>query len=290
MYWKLTRPKPALPNSYFWTWDHSTNWVLDDPGILNLGCQNRYLKRPETFVEDYRRLSDFAAGLGVNGIVIWGFLRDSHGGIESAKRVAGYAADKNVAIMPGIGTTFYGGVYYEGSHKYCLENFLEKHPEARMINKDGNVHLEGLTNSGWKQYGACPNHPVYLEWLQESIQWLFHEFTIGGANIENGDYLVCHDPRCEQRRADWPREDSDFLRLQAFTYVPAFECIRERLKNNLITAATYCGFMPGDPPDGNYRSLAWMRCQRPAMLDRMPQDGIIQWTISGIWSVKSLFR
>jgi len=30
--WKFARPKPALPNSYFWTWDHSTNWMLDDPG------------------------------------------------------------------------------------------------------------------------------------------------------------------------------------------------------------------------------------------------------------------
>jgi hypothetical protein len=71
--WALSRPKPALPNSYFWTWDHSTNWMLDDPGLVNLGCDNRYLKRPETFVEDYRRLTDLAVGLGVKGIVIWGF-------------------------------------------------------------------------------------------------------------------------------------------------------------------------------------------------------------------------
>ena len=37
----MTRPTqiaPALPNSYFWTWDHSTNWVLDDPGLQNEGC------------------------------------------------------------------------------------------------------------------------------------------------------------------------------------------------------------------------------------------------------------
>ena len=24
--------KPAFPLRYYWTWDHSTNWVLDDPG------------------------------------------------------------------------------------------------------------------------------------------------------------------------------------------------------------------------------------------------------------------
>ena len=83
MTWILERPQPALPSSYFWTWDHSTNWVLDDPGLVTFGCHNKYLKRAETFIEDYRRLSDLAAGLGVNGIVIWGFLRDSHGGIEA---------------------------------------------------------------------------------------------------------------------------------------------------------------------------------------------------------------
>jgi len=50
--WQLDRPLPALPNSYFWTWDHSTNWVWDDPGMLNWGCYNSYLKQPETYVRD----------------------------------------------------------------------------------------------------------------------------------------------------------------------------------------------------------------------------------------------
>ena len=67
-FWKLARPKPALPNSYFWTWDHSTNWVLDDPGLVTFGCYNRYTKRPETFVEDYRRLTDLAAGEVTGGM------------------------------------------------------------------------------------------------------------------------------------------------------------------------------------------------------------------------------
>ena len=71
MIWQLDRPKkPALPNSYFWTWDHSTNWMLDDPGVLNFGCGNKYVKRPETYIEDYRRLTDFSADLGVKGITL----------------------------------------------------------------------------------------------------------------------------------------------------------------------------------------------------------------------------
>ena len=104
MIWNLSRPeKPALPSSYFWTWDHSTNWVLDDPGLATSGCGNKYLKRPETFVEDYRRLSDLAAGLGVKGITIWGFLRDSHGGIEAAKRVADSGVPMSATLAPAIG-------------------------------------------------------------------------------------------------------------------------------------------------------------------------------------------
>src|SRR5438874_1282181 len=129
--------KSALPNSYFWTWDHSTNWVLDDPGTQVSGCYNAYIKRPETYVEDYCRLTDLSANLGIKGIAIWGFLRDAHGGVEAAKRVASYAASKGVAILPGFGTTWYGGAYYEGDHPYSLTSFLKKHPDAAMIHSDG---------------------------------------------------------------------------------------------------------------------------------------------------------
>ena len=91
MIFNLSRQKSMLPSSYFWTWDQSTNWVLDDPGIVNFGSWNKYLKKPETYVEDYKRLTDMALSLDIKGIVIWGFLRDSHGGIEYAKKVASYA-------------------------------------------------------------------------------------------------------------------------------------------------------------------------------------------------------
>jgi hypothetical protein len=190
----LSRPRPALPNSYFWTWDHSTNWMLDDPGMLNFGCANRYLKRPETYVEDYRRLTDLAASLGVKGILIWGFLRDAHGGVESAKRVADYAAQRGVAILPGVGTNHYGGIYYEGDHPYNLETFLKSYPDARMIDAQGNPGPRSV----------CPSHPRFAAWIQEATRWLFREFRIGGANLENGDFLVCCCPRCRKLQAQQP--------------------------------------------------------------------------------------
>ncbi|MGC8864044.1 MAG: hypothetical protein ACP5R5_14905 [Armatimonadota bacterium] len=267
--WNLERPnKPALPNSYFWTWDHSTNWVLDDPGLQNFGCANKYLKRLETFVEDYRRLTDAAAGLGVKGILIWGFLRDSHGGVEYSKRVADYAASKGVAIMPGIGTTWYGGVYYEGDHPYNLETFLQKNPDARMIDEKGEP----------QEHGACPTHPAYVDWLAEGLQWLFREFEIGGANLENGDFVVCYEPRCTAHKAEWPPDDPDFFRFQALSYVPALEAVAGQLKDKLVTYATYTGFVPGSDPEG--KSQRFMSCRRPAMFDRLRPDAVCQWTIT----------
>ncbi|MBI2193644.1 MAG: hypothetical protein HYU36_16840 [Planctomycetes bacterium] len=277
MTWNLSRPRPALPSSYFWTWDHSTNWVWDDPGILNFGCSNRYLKRPETFVEDYRRLTDLAAGLGVKGILIWGFLRDSHGGIEASRRVADYASSKGVAIMPGIGTTWYGGVYYEGDHPYNIETFVRNHPDARMVDEKGEPQGSG----------ACPTHPRYVDWLQQGMRWLFQEFPIGGANLENGDFLVCHEPRCQAHKASWPQGDPDFFRLQGLSYAPALQAIEKQLPEKLVTWATYTGFLPGSPPQGS--SLGpYMRCSRPAMIDRLPPQGIGQWTLTGMVFEKPL--
>lgn len=273
MTWNLSRPEPALPNSQFWTWDHSTNWMLDDRGMLTHGCYNQYLKRPETYVEDYRRLTDLAAGLGVKGIIIWGFLRDSHGGIESAKQVAGYAASKGVAIMPGVGTTWYGGAYYQGNHQYNLETFLEKTPDARAHAIDGltGKHIEG---------GACPSSPAFLDWLAESIQWLFREFEIGGANIENGDFVLCDDPRCVAAKESWPIDDAEFFRLQAMSYQPALEAVQDLLGDKLVTWATYAGFVPGKGDLGD--STALMHCDRPVIVDRVPPQSVAQWTITGM--------
>jgi len=269
--WKLARPKAALPNSYFWTWDHSTNWMLDDPGMLNFGCDNRYLKQSETYVEDYRRLTDLAAGLGVKGVLIWGFLRDAHGGIDAAKRVADYAAAKGVAIMPGVGTNWYGGVYYEGDHPYNIETFLKKNPDARSLNPNGSPRANSI----------CPLDPRFTDWLKEGVQWLFREFSIGGANLENGDFMVCHCPRCKKHKAEWPQDEADFWRYQFLGYDPALRAIQGQLADKLVTWATYKGFVPSDPKSG-HRSSAVMECARPALVDRLPSQGLCQWTLTAM--------
>jgi hypothetical protein len=270
--WELERPKAALPNSYFWTWDHSTNWVLDDPGLQTNGCYNTYFKRPETFVEDYRRLTDLAAGLGIKGIVIWGFLRDSHGGVEYAKRVASYAASKDVAIVPGVGTTWYGGVYYEGDHAANLGTFLRQHPDARMLDEKG----QPRQYSG--ESGASPAHPAYQEWLRESLRWLCNEFEIGGINFENGDFMVDYHPLTQAARRNWPADDPEVFFFQGLSYQQAVESVKDRLPDDLITCATYTGF--------NYTLSAiqntGMGMAPPAMLRMLTRGCAWQWTITGM--------
>lgn len=272
MNWKLERPKAAMPNSYFWTWDHRANWTLDDPGCLDFGCNNKYMKRPETFVEDYRRLTDFCAELGIKGIAIWGFLRDSHGGVENAKRVADYAAGKGVAVLPGVGVTWYGGVYYEGEHKYNLETFTRKNPDARFIDKSGEPEPRGV----------CPSHPAYGEWIAEGLEWLFREFKIGGVNLENGDFLVCRCPRCRDRLEALPPDEPDFFKAQFLGYEPVLRRLAGRSQETTITWAAYTGFMPGKcPPQPdleNKGSDGYLMCDRPRMLDLLPPESIAQWT------------
>jgi hypothetical protein len=270
--WKLERPKPALPNSFFWTWDHSTNWVLDDPGMQVTGCYNKYFKQPETFVEDYRRLSDFAAGIGIKGIAIWGFLRDSHGGVEAGKQVAGYAASKGVAIMPGFGTTWYGGAYYEGSHQYNLAGFLRKHPDARMLDEKGQPYAFN------GDFGACPAYPAYQSWLHDSLNWMFREFEIGGLNLENGDMLVDYHPLTKAMRKTWPAEDAEPFYFQGLSYKQALEAIGPRLAKKLVTYATYTGFNYGEKAIQNVS----MGTKPPAMLKLLPRGSVCQWTLTGM--------
>ena len=268
--WSLERPVPALPYSYFWTWDHSTNWMLEDPGLQMSGCYNRYFKQPETYREDYRRLTDLCAGLGVRGIVIWGFLRDDHGGVEGAKRLTAYATERGVGIYPGIGITAYNGVYYEGNHRYCLLDFLHRHPEARMLQADGTPHAQQ----------GCVAHPLFREWFAESIDWLFREFDIQGCNLENGDFLVDHHPLLRElrRQVAWPEDDSEPAFNQAMSYQLALESIPRNLDDLFASYATYCGFNFGDEPVQN----GPMGSRPPAALNKLSEKAFCQWTLSGM--------
>lgn len=227
-------------------------------------------------MEDYHRLTDLASGLGIRGVIFWGSLRDGHGGIDSARRVADYAASQNVVVMPGIGTNHYGGVYHEGDHPYSIETLMAEHPDVGSVDECGPTRPRSI----------CPLHPRFVEWLSEGMQWLFREFGIGGANLENGDFLVCHSRRCRENRAAGFGDEPDFWRHQQLGYGPALQAIEDQLRDSLVTWASYSGFIPGRAAPGaelgSEEGHGYMECERPALVDSLPPDSICQWTLTGM--------
>ncbi|NKW71473.1 hypothetical protein HGD85_00445 [Rhodobacteraceae bacterium R_SAG10] len=103
---------PGLSYRTFWTWDHSTNWELNQIGQQEIGVFNPYGKPPSGFLADYCRVVDFCSQNRIAAVVIYGFLRDSHGGIAAAQELCHYANERGVLILPGIAIGSYGGVYW----------------------------------------------------------------------------------------------------------------------------------------------------------------------------------
>lgn len=200
--------EPGLAYRTFWTWDHSTNWELSQIGQQEIGVFNPFQKPPRGFLDDYMKLVDFCSKNRIGGIVIYGFLRDSHGGIEAAQALCRYANERGVRIIPGIAIGAYGGVYWEGKHRYNLSTWLKDNPQhAAVMEKDVGFQLADLAfplNFPHSDYtvSACPSAPEVIDWMEEAVSWLAETFEIGGINIESGDYGVCGCPRCRARRAN----------------------------------------------------------------------------------------
>ena len=231
----LRTETPAFPLRFYWTWDHSTNWVLDDPGNQVTGCVNRYLKRADTYLEDYRRLVDHCIDMRCNGIIIWGFLRHAHGGEAYAYQVAQYAAERGVAIMPGTGTTGYGGIYYEGRHPCNLETYLRRHPERGNTEEDGTVSNRNMS----------PYYPENQQWIANSLEWMYRAFPIGGLNLENCDFMVDHSTQGRAIRATIDSGEADHFKDQYFAYKTALEVADRLAPAGWNCYATYSGFGRG---------------------------------------------
>lgn len=181
-----------------WCWDSRMTWDDEPENIqLKMAAAEKlfpYPKRPESYLTGFRRMVDYCADAGIWGVIIWGFLRDSHGGVEAAKDLCKYASDRGVAILPGVGLCSYGGYYYEGEHPYSLGSYLKAHPER--------------ASTAWEDGGGKREvHPVLdpsLEanqtWWREGLEWMLDTFEIGGINYEMGDFIVNPSPRAVAAR------------------------------------------------------------------------------------------
>lgn len=204
--------EPGLPYRAFWNWDHTTNWELTQIGVQEIGVMNPYHKPPDGFLADFKRVVEFMSMNRISAIAIYGFLRDSHGGIEAAQELCRYASERGVRIMPGVAIAAYGGIVWEMEHDYNLATWLRRHPElAAEMERPAGFQLQDLDfplffPRGDYSVRGCPSKVENQRWMEEGIAWLGETFEIGGINIEAGDYGVCGCAECDARRA--VREDA----------------------------------------------------------------------------------
>jgi hypothetical protein len=270
--------RPVFPYRLFWTWDHSTNWALGQEGQVDWGVLNEYVKPAEAYTDDYARLIDWVSRNRINGVVIWGFLRDRHGGIGAAQQLCDYATARGVRILPGVGTSFYGGFYYQGDHLFNAATWLRRHPEYAALDRRGRATDR-----------LCPSEPANQEWLREGTHWLFETFDIGGVNLESGDFMVCFCARCQALRAGFGEADPDFFKEMALSLAPVAEEILRIRPDAWITYGTYTGFNPGplprdlgDPNPEVVLNLANMGSADPWLVRALPPESIGQWSLTAM--------
>lgn len=173
---------------FWWTWDIRMRWY------------HGFSASAQSFENNYTRAIDAAARYGVEGLVIWGFLRDRHGGIESAKRVCDHARSRGIKILPGVGLDEYGGVYYEGNSPYSLDTYISAHPECQAVNEAGApITILWPPNDISERRKGCPSNTALTPYYRESVEWLLDTFGLSGFQIEAGDNRLCYCPACRAK-------------------------------------------------------------------------------------------
>lgn len=253
----------SIPYKFFWSWDHSTNWCLHMLGAQNCGVANAYAKPCESFFNDYKRVVDFCAEHNIQAIGIAGLLRDKHGGVEEARRLCDYARSRGVRIYLIAGLYAYGGIYYEGEHKYSMNRFFKENPETVGIDSKGNpllVEFKGKYGYRFEPQG-CPTNPLLNDFVLESLDWLFREIPeLCGIQMESGDSGVCQCARCRARRAG--EESQISVSDMAGIYPAAADVVLSRLPDALVICETYhhflddaCKFFNSSKPNADLEKL-----------------------------------
>ena len=277
----------------FWTWDYCTFWddTLYVRGTGATGVNNRRTH----FLKDYKRMVDYCAGIGVNGIVIWGALRAHNDGIEQFRELIKYGKQKGVRILPGVGIFSYGGVVYDPRkgfimpdeplterNPYSLPSWLMEHPELASIGPDGNPRSLGMFSAV-----ACPSKKENMEWFKRSLEWLCTEFEVEGAQVEVGDYAVCHCDECKKRRKG--SESSVFMVEDMIEpYTAAYEVMKKANPDSWVICETYSSFAtPKTDESSTHQFGAALNETQKNLLKNLPSDAIFQWVMDRAVKVES---
>lgn len=275
----------------FWTWDHSTEWALNLKGAHTHGSCNEYGRTTEAFLQDYTALLQWCGRHQIDAVVVWGLLRDCHGGLDAAKKLCDVAAKENVRLLCGAGLNAYGGVYYEGNSPHNLERHLEKHPELSAVDADGSqlsfsVDMNGtktpITTKGQPGprgfYQACPSRQENQDFMAESLAWLFKNLPLGGVQVETGDTGICQCRLCRDRRQhstgsfEWLSwEDMGLL------YPLATNAVRAVASDAWVVCETYSHPQPYTGPDKPPRFGDAMPTWAAAELAKFPTGVFVQW-------------
>lgn len=277
-----------LKTRMFWTWDHSTEWAVNRAGAQTIGACNDYGRTTDAFLGDYTRLLRWCGRHSIDAVVVWGLLRDCHGGLESVKRLCEVAAQEGVRLLCGVGLNAYGGVYYEGNSPYNLERHLQAHPELSAIDADGNPMSYTIDANGTKTslntlgtlgprgfYHACPSRRENQDFVAESLTWLFKNAPLGGVQMESGDTGVCQCPQCRARRqhpvSGFSWED------MALMYPLATAAIRAVAPEAWIVCETYSHPQPYQGPEAAPQFGQGKPAWADAALAQFPRGVFVQW-------------
>lgn len=226
-----------------WTWD---SWLCDPFSA-------------QSYVSEYKKLIDWMAQWDYNGLIIWGFLDDRHGGEESAREIARYGKEKGIKILPGVGAGGYDGFFVHGEHPYHLPTFLRERPELMAHPR----HKPDKPSDWW----GCLYQEGMLEWLREGAKWLAKNFDIDGVNIETNEMWnidVCeHAAKATEQEPNRLKYGASFSDL-AIAVPIIHEEIKKQHPDAWITYATY-------------EPMWWHRQEDGWLLKDMPEDSIAQW-------------
>ena len=268
-----------LKYRWFWNWDNRSNWNLTDSDnnftseVNSYSVPNKYLNSPEAYLRDVKKTIDFMSQHRLNGLILWGFLRDTHGGVAAAQELCKYADERGVRILPGIGLSGHGGFFYEGDNKFNLATWIRAHPELRSVDLNGD----------FRDHTLCPEKPQNRNWYREGLKWLYENFKIGGLNLELSDFFVCYCQDCKKARQLMRGNDPDYYKDMARVITFLAQEVHKLDPNTWICYSTHTGFdfeSIQNPPYWARASLKVTAPFPPEFTRLVPDFAICQWSLS----------